>query len=100
MIFFNTYDLNMSDIFWNEPKKFKPERFIQENRLVNGDTFLPFGGGRRQCLGQDLVQILSFAIVAGVLQKFTVTSVNTNYVVPIGSFAVPKNDFDLTFVSR
>lgn len=30
IVFINNYDLNMSSKYWNEPEKFKPERFLEE----------------------------------------------------------------------
>ena len=36
---------------WDEPDKFKPERFLdQEGRLVRHERFLPFGVGNDICL--------------------------------------------------
>ncbi|RZC36406.1 p450 domain containing protein [Asbolus verrucosus] len=58
VIFLNNYDLSMSLDLWDEPEKFKPERFIRENRLIKPDHFLPFGGGRRSCMGYKMVQLL------------------------------------------
>jgi cytochrome P450 len=48
--------------FWPEPETFDPERFLPEN--VKGrhrSAYLPFGGGRRICIGT------SFALMEGTL---------------------------------
>ena len=43
-----------SDKFWDEPMKFKPERFAPELRnKIDRFVYLPFGGGPRFCIGNN-----------------------------------------------
>lgn len=90
----------MSAELWEEPEKFKPERFIREERLVKPEHFLPFGGGRRSCMGYKMVQLVSFGILGGIMQNFTIMADDTNYTVPVGSLALPKHTFTFNFVRR
>jgi cytochrome P450 len=46
--------------WWDEPEAFRPERWLDGARPRRG-TYFPFGGGRRQCIGE------SFAWTEGVL---------------------------------
>ncbi|CAH1990337.1 unnamed protein product [Acanthoscelides obtectus] len=101
VLFLNNYDLSMSEKLWDEPKKFMPERFIRDNRLIKPDYFLPFGGGRRSCMGYRMVQLVSFGILGEFLQNFTVCPVeNESYKVPVGSLALKKDTFKFRFVRR
>ncbi|VEN37609.1 unnamed protein product [Callosobruchus maculatus] len=101
VLFLNNYDLSMSEKLWEEPAKFMPERFIRDNRLIKPDYFLPFGGGRRSCMGYKMVQLVSFGILGGFLQKFTICPVeNETYKVPVGSLALKKDTFKFKFVRR
>ncbi|EFA05673.1 cytochrome P450 307a1 [Tribolium castaneum] len=100
VIFLNNYDLSMSPQLWDEPEKFKPERFIREERLVKPEHFLPFGGGRRSCMGYKMVQLVSFGILGGIMQNFTIGADDTSYTVPVGSLALPKDTFTFKFVRR
>ena len=37
---------------WAEPETFRPERFLKEEESnIQPYTWLPFGGGPRQCIG-------------------------------------------------
>ena len=46
--------------FWEEPEEFIPERFLQkidmETKLVKKDMFVPYGMGRRICMGESLAK--------------------------------------------
>ncbi|XP_076240960.1 cytochrome P450 307a1 [Calliopsis andreniformis] len=100
-IFLNNYDLNMSTELWQSPEKFMPERFIQNGRLLKPEHFLPFGGGRRSCMGYKLVQYLSFAILATLLKNYNLVPVeNEDYTIPIGNLALPEETFKLRFERR
>ncbi|CAG0879740.1 unnamed protein product [Darwinula stevensoni] len=59
--------------FWSDPEEFSPERFLDEDGKVktNVSNFLPFGLGRRQCLGESLAKIELFLFMAIFMQKFT-----------------------------
>lgn len=97
----NNYDLSMSEKLWDEPELFKPERFIVGGRLIKPEHFLPFGGGRRSCMGYKMVQLVSFGILSGLLQNFCIRPVDSQvYKVPVGSLALPKKSFSFRFVRR
>lgn len=102
LIFLNNYDLSMSPKLWSEPESFKPERFISaDNRLVKPEHFLPFGGGRRSCMGYKMVQLVSFSVLASFMQSFHIRPVDgTSYKVPLGNLALPFDTFSFKFEKR
>ncbi|XP_076183386.1 cytochrome P450 307a1 [Ptiloglossa arizonensis] len=100
-IFLNNYELNMSTDLWTSPDDFVPDRFVQNGRLLKPEHFLPFGGGRRSCMGYKLVQYLSFSILATLLKNYTIVPLEKeDYTIPIGNLALPEITFKVQFKRR
>ncbi|XP_064470453.1 cytochrome P450 3A24-like isoform X2 [Ornithodoros turicata] len=57
--------IHMDPDFYDEPLKFKPERFLPENKdTIRPFTFMPFGAGPRNCVGirQAMIQLKIFTV--------------------------------------
>ncbi|XP_077538394.1 cytochrome P450 2J1-like [Haemaphysalis longicornis] len=61
--------------FWQEPHRFDPTRFLQPEELHGRpdkrDAFLPFGLGKRVCIGESLAKTEMFVFVTELLKKFS-----------------------------
>lgn len=100
-IFLNNYGLNMSEDLWTSPEEFTPERFIKNGSISKPEFFLPFGGGRRSCMGYKIVQYLSFSIIATVLKNYTILPADRETYKPqIGILALPEKGFNFRFEKR
>lgn len=53
---------------WPEPEAFRPERFLEDNK-VSPNEFLPFGGGPRRCIGMAFAALEMSTVAAEVLLK-------------------------------
>lgn len=63
--------VHMDSEFWKDPEVFRPERFLNDSgELKNIERLLPFGAGRRKCLGDQLAKACIFTFYVGILQKF------------------------------
>ena len=61
--------------FFPNPHDFRPERFIAEDgTFKNDEHVIPFGVGKRYCLGQTLAEKEYFLFLVGILQKFDISS--------------------------
>lgn len=102
LIFLNNYDLNMNPKLWTRPEHFEPERFINASGSISKpDHFMPFGSGRRSCMGYKICQMLAFTLLANTLNNFHVVPIEKqNYKVQCGSLAMPEETYRLRFVSR
>lgn len=95
LLFLNNYELSMSEELWTRPNAFEPERFIQNGRIVKPDHFLPFGGGRRSCLGYKMVQFISFAVLTNTIQHFELSPKPcTQIIVTPGSLALSEKSYE------
>jgi cytochrome P450 len=56
---------------WPDPQRFDPDRFAPEQRKQQTPySFVPFGGGPRNCLGAVFAQVEAKVILARILQTF------------------------------
>lgn len=63
--------------FWSEPERFDPTRFLPDRRRdVARWAYLPFGGGRRICLGQHFALMEAQLVLAMVASRFTLRRVD------------------------
>ncbi|XP_014283057.1 methyl farnesoate epoxidase [Halyomorpha halys] len=67
----NLYSLHMDKDYWGDPENFRPERFIDENgAIIQHDNFIPFGLGKRRCMGEALAKTTIFLFLTSLMQKF------------------------------
>ncbi|XP_066293519.1 cytochrome P450 2U1-like [Branchiostoma lanceolatum] len=72
-IFPNLYSVHMDPAYWPDPERFDPERFLDaEGNVINKpESFMPFGGGKRVCIGEQLARMELFLFFSTLLQSFT-----------------------------
>jgi cytochrome P450 len=63
--------------YFPEPEKFKPERFLKtetesENNFASQFSYLPFGGGQRQCIGMRFAMSEIKIGIAKLLAEFKI----------------------------
>lgn len=59
-----------------DPEAFKPERFLGQNPPTN--TWIPFGGGVRRCIGAGFAMMEGVAVLREVFAAYDVTAVGTD----------------------
>ncbi|MPC47869.1 Cytochrome P450 2L1 [Portunus trituberculatus] len=59
--------------YWDKPEEFKPERWLdQDGKFVTKkEGFLPFGVGKRQCLGESLARMEMLIFTATLLRQLS-----------------------------
>ncbi|KAM4595017.1 cytochrome P450 2U1 isoform 1-T1 [Fundulus diaphanus] len=67
----NLYSVHRDPSVWDDPGAFNPARFLDdEGKLLRREFFIPFGVGRRVCMGEQLAKMELFLTVTGLLQAF------------------------------
>ncbi|XP_022091223.1 cytochrome P450 2U1-like [Acanthaster planci] len=58
---------------WKDPEKFDPSRFLSKDgkTVEKPEAFIPFGLGRRICMGEALARMEMFLFFVNLLQRFT-----------------------------
>ncbi len=65
-----TYLVHHDQALYRAPHEFRPERFLESPPSPR--NFLPWGGGRRRCLGQHLALLQMRAVLRAVLARWCV----------------------------
>lgn len=85
--------------YWQEPNAFKPERFAPGNK-IEPYTFLPFGGGPRNCIGAAFAQVESKVVLARLLQQFRFNAVKSSVHEHMGATLEPRPGVKVTLTKR
>lgn len=75
--------------FWPDPERFDPERFLPgSGARRHRSAYLPFGGGRRICIGQSFALMEGTLIAAILSQRFVYDLVAGHPVSPEATFTL------------
>ncbi|GIY71242.1 hypothetical protein CDAR_110211 [Caerostris darwini] len=69
------WDIHHDPQYWPDPWKFDPDRFSLENRTsINSMAYMPFGIGRRNCVGARFAQLEAKLAIFRLVKKFKFVS--------------------------
>jgi cytochrome P450 len=75
--------------FFEEPEKFKPERWAEERtKALPRFAYFPFGGGPRVCIGQQFAMMELVLILATIAQRFRFRLQPGKSVTPLPTFTL------------
>lgn len=72
-VYINAWAIHRDPRTWDDPLEFLPERFLGEDgRSYTGADFnyIPFGAGRRMCVGIEMAEKMSLYMIASLLHSF------------------------------
>nr|XP_033812243.1 cytochrome P450 2U1 [Geotrypetes seraphini] len=72
IIIANLWSVHRDPKIWEKPDDFIPNRFLDASgQVLKKEAFIPFGIGRRVCLGEKLAKMEVFLMFVNLLQTFT-----------------------------
>ena len=69
MLFYNILAIHLDPEYWEEPEAFNPDRFLDGK---NRERFVPYGMGKRICMGETLARSELFIFSTMILQNFRI----------------------------
>ncbi|XP_037068456.1 methyl farnesoate epoxidase-like [Pollicipes pollicipes] len=93
----------MDPDYWGDPLAFRPERFLQPDGSVRRDErLIPFGIGKRLCLGETLARTETFMLLTCLLQRFRFSAAPDQRLSLESSllFVQPPRQFSVTYELR
>lgn len=68
----NLWSIHRDPAIWEKPDDFCPQRFLDDQgQLLKRETFIPFGIGKRVCMGEQLAKMELFLMFVSLMQSFT-----------------------------
>ena len=90
-VLYSIYLTQRDPRYWEEPERFDPERFTPERIAARpAYTYLPFGGGPRNCIGFAFAEVELRLVLARLLQQFDFALTRPRVRVNMGATLEPR----------
>lgn len=91
-LMYSIYLSHRDETYWQDPSSFRPERFDRETETHRPPlTYVPFGGGPRNCIGAAFAQVEARVILGRLLQRFELVLLNAEQIKPyMGATLEPR----------
>jgi len=101
-IIFPVYLIHRDPRWWSQPDVFDPTRFLGERAAQSHrGAYLPFGAGRRSCVGAAFALVEAVLITAMISQRFVLDQVPGAPVVPEATVTLrPRHGLPMTVRAR
>lgn len=98
-VLYSIYLAHRDPRYWQNPAEFIPERFAPE-QTRQPYTFLPFGGGPRNCIGMAFAQVEAKVVLARILQKYELKITNQPVRLRMGATLEPHPSVQVKIQKR
>jgi cytochrome P450 len=74
----DSYALNQRNPFWGDDSTtFRPERFLERNRVQARYNYWRFGFGPRQCMGKHIADVMIRVLLVQIMEEFELSMVQS-----------------------
>ncbi|XP_005990636.1 1,25-dihydroxyvitamin D(3) 24-hydroxylase, mitochondrial [Latimeria chalumnae] len=101
VLMIDSHALGSSEEYFDDGKKFKPERWLEEKNAINPFAHVPFGIGKRMCIGRRLAELQLQLALCWLVQKYKIIATDSD---PVGALhsgiLVPNRELPVAFHKR
>ena len=97
------YTLHRHPRYWNDPERFDPRRFRNDEAEQRREPFsyIPFGAGPRTCIGSNFALVEAPLVIGRLVQRYQMTLASDESVQPRGIFVlVPSSPIHMRLTRR
>jgi cytochrome P450 len=69
---YSPYHTGRMPELWEEPEKFRPDRFLSGARTISPYALVGFGAGHRPCIGKRFARLEASVVAASIYRRFNV----------------------------
>ncbi|XP_076646794.1 putative cytochrome P450 301a1, mitochondrial [Halictus rubicundus] len=99
-VVFQHYVISNLDKYFPRSSEFLPERWLQADGVRHSFASLPFGYGRRMCLGRRFAELEMLVVISKILQRYKIEYHYEKLDYYINPMYTPKGPLNLKFIDR
>ncbi|XP_043098505.1 1,25-dihydroxyvitamin D(3) 24-hydroxylase, mitochondrial [Puntigrus tetrazona] len=101
VLMINSQAIGSSEEYFDNGKQFRPERWLQEKSSIHPFAHVPFGIGKRMCIGRRLAELQIQLALCWILRDFEIVATDQEPVDALHSGTlVPSRELPVAFVRR
>ncbi|XP_005569441.3 1,25-dihydroxyvitamin D(3) 24-hydroxylase, mitochondrial [Macaca fascicularis] len=101
VLMLNTQVLGSDEDNFEDSSQFRPERWLQEKEKINPFAHLPFGIGKRMCIGRRLAELQLHLALCWIVRKYDIQATDNEPVEMLHSGTlVPSRELPVVFFQR
>ncbi|EPQ05180.1 1,25-dihydroxyvitamin D(3) 24-hydroxylase, mitochondrial [Myotis brandtii] len=101
VLMLNTQVLGSNEENFDDASQFRPERWLQEKEKINPFAHLPFGLGKRMCIGRRLAELQLHLAVCWIVRKYDIVATDHEPVEMLHlGILVPSRELPIAFCQR
>nr|XP_020441368.1 1,25-dihydroxyvitamin D(3) 24-hydroxylase, mitochondrial [Monopterus albus] len=101
VLMINSHAISSNEEYFDDGKQFKPERWLRENYTINPFAHVPFGIGKRMCIGRRLAELQLQLAMCWLVRDFEIVATDNEPLDVIHSgLLVPNRELPVAFIRR
>ncbi|XP_030068698.1 1,25-dihydroxyvitamin D(3) 24-hydroxylase, mitochondrial isoform X2 [Microcaecilia unicolor] len=97
----NSHAVGLNEEYFDDWSQFRPERWLEEKGNINPFAHIPFGIGKRMCIGRRLAELKLQLALCWLLRKYKIIATDSDPVETIHSGTlIPNREIPVAFLRR